>query len=153
MGNTSRDQTSDDIVRSAIQNYVKTDDFRKKIDTLYSKELRDIIERSEKKASLYGGIAAALMFVVFLAAVSIQYINIREKRADILEKYVDAISLIDTLNKTITKTEQDAKNRLQALRTKLDEFERDSSKIQGEIDNLKRQTTPEAANNDIKSTK
>lgn len=138
MNKKSTDERMTEVATDAVKEYVKTNEFREKIEVKYYAEMKGLVERAERKATILAGLAALLMFGIFTVACTLQFLNIREKRTEIYEQYVDALSLVNTLNQTITKTKTDVDDRLQAVERKVGNFEIDTRDIEHGIRQLEK---------------
>jgi len=132
----STDVRMAEIATGAVKEYVTTDEFRGKIEAKYYTEIKGLVDRAEKRATKIAGFASVFMFGIFTIACSLQYLNIREKRTQIYEKYVDALSLVNEFNNTITDTKTDVDRSLKEIDTKVKNFELDTRNIEHNIRQL-----------------
>ncbi len=132
-----------------VNKYIKSNEFQVHVKAKYEEQIVALIKRSEGKARLWAGVAAFLIVAVFFIMLSLEYVKIRERQADLYMQYAEATKLIEEVNKKvgsfkenintemvkIDKKIEDNKDRLSKLDTNL-------TKAETRLDQLKIEEKP-----------
>jgi hypothetical protein len=91
----------DDIKKNAdeaVKKYVASDEFKDVTTAEYKRQIRELIKRSEASARWIAGLSIALVLAVFTALLLLQYADVRNKQADLYERYTAANDLVRKVN-------------------------------------------------------
>jgi len=130
MNSKSTDDRMAEIATGAVKEYVTTDKFRGKIEGKYYAEIKELVNRAEKRTTIATAIIGVLMLGVFTIACGREYLKVREKRIDIDEVYAEALSLINSLNEKIIKTNSDFESSINEITDRVEHFDVSTSNIE-----------------------
>lgn len=108
--------------REEVDRNLKSAEFQNKLASNLDSKLIGMVGRAEAKATKWAGLAAGVVFLIFFILMSYQYVQTREKQADIYEQYIKASELIDSIKDTTVKLQEDVvtpKKNAQAIVTEM----------------------------------
>jgi hypothetical protein len=122
----------------AIRKYIGSDEFKEVTAAEYKSQIAELIKRSESNARWIAGLSIALVLAVFTAMLLLQYAEVRNKQADLYERYTAANDLVRKVNEdlggiqtrvhdasqNLDKFLQDYPARLSGLESKITDAER-----------------------------
>lgn len=121
----------DKIIEQAnklLDNYINGENFEKKTDNMLASIKTDLLKQSERTARNWAGIAAGLIFFIFFILLSWQYVQIREKQADIHAKYSEALDLIIKIKEKVNELDTKILPRINQINKNVISYE---DRIQG----------------------
>ena len=132
------------LVKSAVDDYVKNDEFNEKLDGMLADARTELVTKSERTARNYALTASVLIFLLFTYFGSREYIDAKAKytdikatQADVRIKYAEALELtrrieesLDALRVSVSETSGD----VDTMDEKLDALESKAQSLSVDIE-------------------
>ena len=103
-----------------VQKYVSSEEFREKIESSYMREFRKLVERFEKRARLWTYFGAAFFIVIFATGLWWMYAEAKEKKADVVIQYAEALATVSNLKITVREFEDEIARSIKKLQDSVD---------------------------------
>jgi len=94
----SLDDQVKESANAAIKKYIDSEEFEQLTSAEYKRQIAELINRAEASARWIAGLAIALVLAVFSALLLLQYAEVRNKQADLYERYTAANDLVRKVN-------------------------------------------------------
>ena len=131
--NRSIDDIASEAVRSAIDNYYQSQDFKDKSEAIFSEKIQTLVDDSAKKARNWAALAALLVFGVFTIFAGIEYAEIRTREAEVHIQYSEALQLVEKIRNTVDDLESEVNESSEAITKRLGEIEADTLELEEKI--------------------
>ena len=108
---TTLDARVSAAIKEEIRAFTSSEDFKSRVD----KAMKPILDEAASQAWKRSSIAAALVFFIFFVAAAYQYMQIRERRAEVNIEYSEAVSLVQEIRDTLRSLRDEVEATSQAI--------------------------------------